>query len=32
MLRREHPDGYFTPHPVAIAHFLVQAWLDDSGP
>jgi NAD+ diphosphatase len=31
MLRREHPDGYFTPPPVAIAHYLMQAWLDRSG-
>ena len=31
MLRREHPDGYFTPPPVAIAHYLMQAWLDGSG-
>jgi NAD+ diphosphatase len=28
MLRREHPDGLFTPPPVAIAHHLVREWVE----
>ena len=28
MLERRHPDGLFTPPPMAIAHFLMRAWLE----
>ena len=29
MLMRRHPDGLSTPPPVAIAHHIVRAWVDD---
>jgi len=32
MLRREHPDGYFTPPPVAIAHHLLREWVETAAP
>ncbi|AVT79501.1 NAD(+) diphosphatase [Rhodopseudomonas palustris] len=28
MLKREHPDGLFGPHPFAIAHHLLGRWLE----
>jgi NAD+ diphosphatase len=28
MLGREHPEGYFSPPPVAIANYLLREWLD----
>jgi len=27
MLARSHPDGLTAPHPIAIAHWLVRAWV-----
>jgi len=29
MLLRQHPDGLTTPPPVAIAHHIVRAWVED---
>ena len=29
MLMRKHPEGLTTPPPVAIAHHLIRAWLED---
>jgi NAD+ diphosphatase len=29
MLRKEHPDGLFTPPPVAIAHHIIRAWVEN---
>jgi NAD+ diphosphatase len=29
MLKRKHPDGLTTPPPVAIAHHLIRAWLEN---
>jgi NAD+ diphosphatase len=29
MLMRKHPDGLTTPPPVAIAHHIIRAWLDN---
>jgi NAD+ diphosphatase len=29
MLMRKHPDGLTTPPPVAIAHHIIRAWVDD---
>jgi NAD+ diphosphatase len=29
MLLRRHPDGLTTPPPVAIAHHIVRAWVED---
>jgi NAD+ diphosphatase len=29
MLMRRHPDGLTTPPPVAIAHHLIRAWVDN---
>ncbi|MDO8876484.1 MAG: NAD(+) diphosphatase [Pseudolabrys sp.] len=29
MLMRTHPDGLFTPPPVAIAHHIIRAWVED---
>ncbi len=29
MLRREHPQGLTTPPPVAIAHHIIRAWVED---
>ena len=29
MLMRNHPDGLFTPPPVAIAHHIIRAWVED---
>jgi len=29
MLMRRHPDGLTTPPPVAIAHHLIRAWVED---
>jgi NAD+ diphosphatase len=29
MLLRRHPDGLTTPPPVAIAHHLIRAWIED---
>jgi NAD+ diphosphatase len=29
MLLRKHPDGLTTPPPVAIAHHIIRAWVDD---
>lgn len=30
MLDRRHPDGLITPPPMAIAHFLLRSWANDS--
>jgi NAD+ diphosphatase len=29
MLTRRHPDGLTTPPPVAIAHHIIRAWLEN---
>ena len=29
MLMRRHPEGLTTPPPVAIAHHIIRAWLED---
>jgi NAD+ diphosphatase len=29
MLLRRHPDGLGTPPPVAIAHHIIRAWVED---
>jgi NAD+ diphosphatase len=29
MLMRKHPDGLTTPPPVAIAHHIIRAWVED---
>ncbi|MBI3702688.1 MAG: NAD(+) diphosphatase [Rhizobiales bacterium] len=29
MLMRQHPDGLTTPPPVAIAHHIIRAWVDN---
>ncbi|HKF94589.1 MAG TPA: NADH pyrophosphatase, partial [Gammaproteobacteria bacterium] len=29
MLLRKHPEGLTTPAPVAIAHHLIRAWLEN---
>jgi len=29
MLMRKHPQGLTTPPPVAIAHHIIRAWVDD---
>jgi len=29
MLKRQHPAGLTTPPPVAIAHHIIRAWMDD---
>jgi NAD+ diphosphatase len=29
MLMRQHPDGLTTPPPVAIAHHIIRAWVED---
>ena len=29
MLLRNHPDGLTTPPPVAIAHHIIRAWVED---
>ncbi|HEX2655677.1 MAG TPA: NAD(+) diphosphatase [Xanthobacteraceae bacterium] len=29
MFLREHPDGLTTPPPIAIAHHIIRAWLED---
>jgi NAD+ diphosphatase len=29
MLQRRHPDGLSLPPPVAIAHHIIRAWLED---
>jgi NAD+ diphosphatase len=29
MLMREHPEGLTTPPPVAIAHHIIRAWVED---
>jgi NAD+ diphosphatase len=31
MLLRRHPDGRATPPPVAIAHHIIRAWVEDDG-
>jgi NAD+ diphosphatase len=31
MLLRRHPDGLLTPPPVAIAHHIIRAWVEDGG-
>ena len=31
MLMRRHPDGIATPPPVAIAHHIIRAWVEDDG-
>jgi NAD+ diphosphatase len=31
MLLRRHPDGLGTPPPVAIAHHIIRAWVEDEG-
>jgi NAD+ diphosphatase len=31
MLLRRHPDGLLTPPPVAIAHHIIRAWVEDDG-
>jgi NAD+ diphosphatase len=30
MLARQHPDGFTAPNPIAIAHWLVRAWVDSA--
>lgn len=32
MLRREHPQEYTAPHPLAIAHHLLRAWSEGDTP
>jgi NAD+ diphosphatase len=32
MLLRRHPDGLGTPPPVAIAHHIIRAWVEDEAP
>ena len=32
MLKREHPDGFTAPHPLAIAHHLLRVWRDGGIP
>jgi len=32
MLLRRHPDGLQTPPPVAIAHHIIRAWVEDEAP
>jgi NAD+ diphosphatase len=32
MLLRKHPDGLGTPPPVAIAHHIIRAWVEDEAP
>ena len=32
MLLRRHPDGLLTPPPVAIAHHIIRAWVEDGEP
>jgi NAD+ diphosphatase len=29
MLMRKHPQGLTTPPPVAIAHHIIRAWVED---
>jgi NAD+ diphosphatase len=29
MLMRKHPDGLTTPPPVAIAHHIIRAWMEN---
>ena len=29
MLMRKHPDGLTTPPPVAIAHHIIRAWVEN---
>jgi NAD+ diphosphatase len=29
MLMRKHPDGLTTPPPMAIAHHIIRAWIED---
>ena len=29
MLMRKHPEGLTTPPPVAIAHHIIRAWVED---
>ena len=29
MLVRRHPQGLITPPPVAIAHHIIRAWVED---
>ena len=29
MLQRRHPDGLTTPPPVAIAHHIIRAWVEN---
>ena len=31
MLLRRHPDGLTATHPIAIAHHIIRAWLDQQG-
>jgi NAD+ diphosphatase len=31
MLLRRHPGGLFVPHPFAIAHHIIRAWLENEG-
>ncbi len=31
MLMRKHPDGLTTPPPVAIAHHIIRAWVENGG-
>jgi NAD+ diphosphatase len=30
MLARAHPEGFTAPHPFAIAHHIIRAWLENS--
>jgi NAD+ diphosphatase len=32
MLRRAHPEGFTAPPPVAIAHHIIRAWLEQGEP
>jgi NAD+ diphosphatase len=31
MMLRQHPDGLTATHPIAIAHHIIRAWLDQQG-
>jgi NAD+ diphosphatase len=31
MMVRRHPGGLFVPHPFAIAHHIIRAWLENEG-
>ena len=31
MLKHEHPQGLFTPPPIAIAHHIIRSFVEDGG-